>query len=145
MCAPIPPSSSFDHVQCAYNCSLMTGMGKSTPISSQNLYPQYPQMCVQEYFNLRPGRVGVTIWQYSNLLCFFYSIGQHQTEFHSRVSQKKQKSEFCFATKPTGFHRLDEPPEKNSPLQTHKRNCASNFQFYIVITMGKSAKNLIWS
>ena len=30
----------------------------------------------------------------------------------SRVSQKKQKSELCFATKPTGFHRLDEPPEK---------------------------------
>ena len=29
-----------------------------------------------------------------------------------RVSQKNQKSEFCFATNPTGFHRLDEPPEK---------------------------------
>ena len=63
----------------------------------------------------------------------------------SRVSQKNQKSEFCFATKPTGFHRLDEPPEKISALQTHKRHSASNFQFYIVITMGKSAKNLIWS
>ena len=33
-----------------------------------------------------------------------------------RVSQKNQKSEFCFATKPTGFHRLDEPPEKISSL-----------------------------
>ena len=33
-----------------------------------------------------------------------------------RVSQKNQKSEFCFATKPTGFHRLDEPPEKISAL-----------------------------
>ena len=32
------------------------------------------------------------------------------------VSQKNQKSEFCFATKPTGFHRLDEPPEKISAL-----------------------------
>ena len=32
------------------------------------------------------------------------------------VSQKKQKSEFCFATNLTGFHRLDEPPEKISPL-----------------------------
>ena len=31
-----------------------------------------------------------------------------------RVSQKNQKSEFWFATKPTGFHRLDEPPEKIS-------------------------------
>ena len=30
----------------------------------------------------------------------------------SRVPQKNQKSEFCFATKPTCFHRLDEPPEK---------------------------------
>ena len=35
---------------------------------------------------------------------------------HTRVSQKTQKSEFCFATNPTGFHRLDEPPEKNSAL-----------------------------
>ena len=34
----------------------------------------------------------------------------------NRVSQKNKKSEFCFATKPTGFHRLDEPPEKNSAL-----------------------------
>ena len=33
-----------------------------------------------------------------------------------RVSQKNQKSEFCFATNPTGFHRLDEPPEKISAL-----------------------------
>ena len=33
-----------------------------------------------------------------------------------RVSQKTQKSEFCFATKPTDFHRLDEPPEKISAL-----------------------------
>ena len=38
------------------------------------------------------------------------------TAINSRVSQKKQKSEFCFATKPTGFHRLDEPPEKISAL-----------------------------
>ena len=29
-----------------------------------------------------------------------------------RVSQKKQKSEFWYATNPSGFHRLDEPPEK---------------------------------
>ena len=43
------------------------------------------------------------------------------------------------------FHRLDEPPEKNSAFQTHKRNSASHFQVYIVITMGKLAKNLIWS
>ena len=39
---------------------------------------------------------------------------------HNRVlirgSQKNQKSEFCFATKPTDFHRLDEPPEKISAL-----------------------------
>ena len=63
----------------------------------------------------------------------------------NRVSQKNQKSEFCYATNPSGFHRLDEPPKKNSALQTHKRHCASHFQFYIVITMGKSAKNLIWS
>ena len=34
----------------------------------------------------------------------------------NRVSQKKQKSEFCFATNPSGFHRLDEPPEKISAL-----------------------------
>ena len=29
-----------------------------------------------------------------------------------RVSQKTQKSEFWNATYPSGFHRLDEPPEK---------------------------------
>ena len=34
----------------------------------------------------------------------------------SRVSQNNQKSEFWFATNPTGFHRLDEPPEKISAL-----------------------------
>ena len=33
-----------------------------------------------------------------------------------RVSQKNQKYEFCFATNPSGFHRLDEPPEKISAL-----------------------------
>ena len=37
-------------------------------------------------------------------------------QLYTRVSQKTQKSEFCFATKPTGFHRLDEPPEKISAL-----------------------------
>ena len=35
---------------------------------------------------------------------------------HTRVSQKTKKSEFCFATNPTGFHRLDEPLEKFSAL-----------------------------
>ena len=39
-----------------------------------------------------------------------------EEELRIRVSQKNQKSEFCFATKPTGFHRLDEPPEKISAL-----------------------------
>ena len=33
-----------------------------------------------------------------------------------RVSQKNQKSEFCYATNPSGFHRLDEPPKKISAL-----------------------------
>ena len=33
-----------------------------------------------------------------------------------RVSQKIQKSEFWNATYPSGFHRLDEPPEKISAL-----------------------------
>ena len=31
-----------------------------------------------------------------------------------RVSQKIQKSEFWYATNPSGFHRLDEPPKKIS-------------------------------
>ena len=34
----------------------------------------------------------------------------------ARVSQKKQKSKFWYATNPSGFHRLDEPPGKNSAL-----------------------------
>ena len=33
-----------------------------------------------------------------------------------RVSQKNQKSEFWNVTYPSGFHRLDEPPEKISAL-----------------------------
>ena len=32
------------------------------------------------------------------------------------VSQKKQKSEFWYATNPSGFHKLDEPPKKISSL-----------------------------
>ena len=35
---------------------------------------------------------------------------------HIRVSQKIQKSEFWNVTYPSGFHRLDEPPEKISAL-----------------------------
>ena len=76
-------------------------------------------------------------------LCVFGS--QPPPKVKIRVSQKIQKSEFWNVTYPFGFHRLDEPPEKISALQTHKRHLASHFQFYIVITMGKSAKNLIWS
>ena len=34
----------------------------------------------------------------------------------TRVSQKKQKSEFWYATYPSGFHKLGEPPEKISAL-----------------------------
>ena len=34
----------------------------------------------------------------------------------NRVSQKIQKSEFWNVTYPSGFHRLDEPPEKISAL-----------------------------
>ena len=35
---------------------------------------------------------------------------------HIRVSQKNQKSEFWNVPYPSGFHRLDEPPEKISAL-----------------------------
>ena len=38
------------------------------------------------------------------------------SHLYIRVSQKYQKSEFCFATKPSGFHRLGEPPKKFSAL-----------------------------
>ena len=34
----------------------------------------------------------------------------------NRVSQKIQKSEFWNATYPSGFHGLDEPPERISAL-----------------------------
>ena len=39
--------------------------------------------------------------------------GGRQQEVNSRVSQKKQKSEIWNVTYPSGFHRLDVPPEKN--------------------------------
>ena len=35
-----------------------------------------------------------------------------------RVSQKNQKSEFCYATNPSGFHRLAEPPKKFQHYRT---------------------------
>ena len=35
---------------------------------------------------------------------------------YTRVSQKTQKSEFWNVTYPSGFHRLDKPPEKISAL-----------------------------
>ena len=67
-------------------------------------------------------------WQNSGFrVCFSFSSNCVCASVSNRVSQKNQKSEFCFATKPTGFHRLDEPPEKISALQTHKRHSAINF------------------
>ena len=38
------------------------------------------------------------------------------TIVENRVSQKNQKSEFWNVPYPSGFHRLDEPPEKISAL-----------------------------
>ena len=64
----------------------------------------------------------------SRLLSAFYlHIAQQLVPLHDvsepkfllmliRVSQKTHKSKFCFATNPSGFHRLDEPPEKISAL-----------------------------
>ena len=43
-------------------------------------------------------------------------IKEGERFMYNRVSQKNQKSEFYFATNPTGFQRLDEPPEKISAL-----------------------------
>ena len=50
------------------------------------------------------------LWE--SLVCNFHCL----PIMSPRVSQKTQKSEFWFATNPTGFHRLDEPPEKISAL-----------------------------
>ena len=47
------------------------------------------------------------------------SVSARQGEeatMETRVSQKNQNSKFWYATNPTGFHRLDEPPEKISAL-----------------------------
>ena len=41
---------------------------------------------------------------------------EKEVELVIRVSQKIQKSEFWNVTYPSGFHRLDEPPEKISAL-----------------------------
>ena len=48
--------------------------------------------------------------------CVVESNVNYQVRVIIRVSQKNQKSEFCYATNPSGFHRLDEPPKKNSAL-----------------------------
>ena len=45
-----------------------------------------------------------------------YDFSICNTSMPSRVSQKKQKSEFWYATNPTGFHKLDEPPKIFSAL-----------------------------
>ena len=50
---------------------------------------------------------------------------------------------FFFWTK--AVYSFLEPQEQISNLKTNKQKYAIHFQFYIVITMGKSAKNLIWS
>ena len=55
-----------------------------------------------------------------------YTSSSHAA-LYNRVSQKKQMSEFWYATNPSGFHRLDEPPEKISALYTHERNCVQSF------------------
>ena len=104
--------------------------------------------CKTLFLQWRKYFVGITSYEVAAVLRKWRTEGQRtilRAGMIIRVSQKNQKSEFCFATNPSGFHRLDEPLEKISALQTHKRHCASLFQFYIEITMGKSAKNLIWS
>ena len=45
-----------------------------------------------------------------------FKTSQELRRLRPRVPQKIQKSEFCYATNPSGFHRLDEPPEKKSAL-----------------------------
>ena len=45
-----------------------------------------------------------------------YVGGRYLSCMYTRVSQKIQKSEFWNVTYPSGFHRLDEPPEKISAL-----------------------------
>ena len=60
----------------------------------------------------------MTWWSQTNFFRdhLYHCYGFYLNRLDTRVSQKTQKSEFCFATKPTGFHRLDEPPEKISAL-----------------------------
>ena len=53
-----------------------------------------------------------TGWNWTLCLC----LSVITSKMINRVSQKIQKSEFWNATYPSGFHRLDEPPEKNSAL-----------------------------
>ena len=43
-------------------------------------------------------------------------IDKNKSGISNRVSQKNQKSEFWNVPYPSGFHWLDEPPEKNSAL-----------------------------
>ena len=61
----------------------------------------------------------IFIWLRSDhSLCFL--VTSHALVYY-RVSQKNQKSEFWNVTYPSGFHRLDEPPEKNQhyrPINT---------------------------
>ena len=74
------------------------------------------QVSVSEEFleHCSEGALSVEVYGHrSSGAAFAWQVGG---PIYNRVSQKNQKSKFCFATNPTGFHRLDEPPEKFSAL-----------------------------
>ena len=58
-----------------------------------------------------------------------------------RVSQKIQKSEFWNATYPSGFHRLDEPPEKISRPNMHPNMHIWPYLAYLGAYLG--ARNMV--
>ena len=78
--------------------------------NNQALWPVAQQRHRGQVYTLSGG------WGHPSFLFFTSCSPFLHPWLQNRVSQKNQKSEFCFATKPTGFHRLDEPSEKISAL-----------------------------
>ena len=64
----------------------------------------------------------------------------------TRVSQKNQKSEFWYATNPSGFHRLDEPPKKFQhyrPIKDVTRAILAKYAKYVYLGAYLGARNMV--
>ena len=67
---------------------------------------------------------GIHVYRSGNV----HSVNRCHHAIIIRVSQKIQKSEFWNVTYPSGFHRLDEAPEKRPKTNASELHFARSFQ-----------------